>query len=132
MLNTEYTKQKFALVKDPNKFFQQERGSSVILKVKAMYEAVRTVFNITAPRFEIMESDEDEVYKFTVVGSDYPKQDLGSLVFIPKARRLDVWVAGDIIPLLQFKVRTPVFRNYSAFLDRAGVAKIFDRMVNIL
>ncbi len=132
MLNTEYTKQNFAIVKEPGKFFQQERGSSTVLKVKAMYESIKIIFNITTPRLEIMESDEDEVYKFTVIGTDYPKQDLGSFVFIPKARRLDVWIAGDIIPLLQFKVRTPVFRNYSSFLDRAGLAKIFDRLVNIL
>ena len=132
MLNTEYTKQPFALVKDPGKFFQQERGSSTILKVKAMYEAIKVVFNVVAPKLEIMESEEDEVYKYTVISPDYLKQELGSLVYIPKTRRLDVWVGGDIIPLLQFKVRNPVFRNYSAFLDRAGVAKIFDRMVNIL
>ena len=131
MLPVNYIDLKFADVKDPMAFFKDSADKNEALKLKSLYEAMKVIFNInTNIKFQVAEGE--NIYKYIILSSDYRKVPIGFIIVIPKQRRLDIWNVGENFPLVQFKVRTAVFKNYSMLLEQAGVEKIFDRLVTIL
>ena len=51
---------------------------------------------------------------------------------IPKDNRFDVFNADSNIPVIQWKNKKPVFKNYSMLLDKMGLDKLFTKIVNPL
>lgn len=74
----------------------------------------------------------ENIYRYNILSSDYKKQIIGYLIYIPKQRRLDIWTYGEVTPIIQYKGKTIAFKNYSTFLDKIGLDKLFDRFSGII
>lgn len=130
MLNLSYQTKAFSLVAKPVDLFKELGSSSESIKVKLIYDTAKSIFGTNSVLIEISEGD--NIYRYNILSSDYKKQPLGYFVYIPKERRLDVWITGEMLPLLQYKGKTIVFKNFSGFLDKIGLNKLFDRFSGIL
>ena len=86
------------------------KGGNLILSMSVGTEPVNTVF------------------KYAILGDDYKKSLIGELFYIPSQRRLDVWIPGLPQPIIQFKERKAVFKNYALLFDRLGVSSLFERL----
>ena len=126
MLNVDYNKLVFAEVKNVTGFFKEEAGANA-MKVKSLYDSIKLTFGLNS--LVMMVAQEADVYKYVILGQDVRKTVLGSIVYIPKDKRLDIWLPGDILPMLQFKGRSVVFKNYAALLDKLGLDRMFDKLI---
>ena len=131
MLGIDYMGLNYLDIGDPMVFFKDINNKNESLKLKSMFESIRSVFNITTS-LKLQVAEGQKVYKYIICTSDYRKTPIGFAIYIPEQRRLDIWNVGEPLPFVQYKVRTTVFRNYSLLLGQAGLDKLFDRMVSVL
>lgn len=131
MLSIDYVKLTFADVKDPGVLFKEAANRTEALKLKSAWEAMKTVFNVNV-NVKLQVAEGSSVYKFIVLSPDFKKIPVGVIFVIPGQKRVDVWSVGDNLPLIQFKSRAAVFKNYPAILDMAGLDKLFERLVTTL
>jgi hypothetical protein len=130
MLPLVYNAAQYGIVQKPNDLFRELGTSSESIKVKQLYDAAKLIFGVSSIQIEIAQGE--SIYKYSVLDGTYQKNIIGYFFYMPKTRRLDIWVSGELMPLIQFKGKSVVFKNYSAFLDKIGLEKLFDRFSAIL
>lgn len=131
MLPINYGLLVYAEVNKPAELFRDMGNNTESGKVRSLFDSAKSVFGITSVNFYI--SKESGVYKFVILsGPVRNRQIVGELYYIPKDRRLDIWTAGDTVPILQFKGKGVVFRNYSEFYEKLGFVKLFERLTSNL
>ena len=86
------------------------KGGNLILSMSVRTEPVNTVF------------------KYSILGEDYKKSLIGELIYIPSQRRMDIWIPGLPQPMIQFKERKAIFKNYALLLDRVEIDKSFEKL----
>lgn len=132
MEETNYLGMKYAKVSNKADFFKG--GPPEMIQVKNLYEAIKILFNLPSDRVEIevVESGA-RIYRFTLFNPQVTKNVLGWVVYIPFQNRLDIYTIRDFkTPLIQFRNKKPVWKNYSIFLDRAGFDKLFNKLINVI
>lgn len=129
MLDLNYNYYKFAEVKNVTGFFK-ELGHNHMMKVKAMHDNIKLLFNLNKLMLYIAEGA--EIYQFIIPSQDFRNLEVGRAIYQPVDKRLDLWMAGDRVPLIQFKGKKVVHKNYSPFLDMAGLDKLFGKLTNSL
>jgi hypothetical protein len=131
MLGIGYMGLNYLDIGDPMVFFKDISDKNESLKLKAMFGAIQSVFNVTTS-LKLQVAEGQKVYRYTICTPDYKKAPIGFVTYIPDQRRLDIWNIGESLPLVQYKIRSAVFRNYSLLLCQAGFDKMFERMVSVL
>jgi hypothetical protein len=129
MLDLGYRNLNFAEVSNVTGFFK-ELSKERLMKVKSMFDNIKISFGINKLNLQIAEGA--DIYKFTILSKDHRQYILGEIVYMPSDKRLDVWVTGEFAPLIQFKNKKVVYKNYSEFMDYLGFDRIFDRLVNVM
>ena len=102
-----------------------------ILKVRAIIENTKLLFNLPSTRV-VLEVDEDgaRVYKITLLDTTINRQPFGTIVYLPLQHRLDLYTISSDMPLIQWKNKKPVFKSYDFLLDRAGLDRLFSKIIN--
>ncbi len=131
LLDLTYMATVFSTVKDLADFFKTSLPEMKI--VKRLYNSIKLTFNAPEGRVIVQCSEGDRLYKFIILSNDVHKYPICNFVYIPSLDRLDFY-SQDMphMPMLQWKNKKPVFKNYSEALDRAGMDKIFIGIINTL
>ena len=128
-----YLGMKYAKVSDKVDFFKSQLPE--MRQVKNLYEAIKLLFNLASDKVEIEIVEGGlRVYRYTLFNPIAAQKNvLGWVVYIPYQSRLDIYTVNDFnIPLIQFRNKKPIWKNYSIFLDRAGLDKIFNKLINAI
>ena len=104
-----------------------------IKSIKKLYSQIKLVFNAPEGRVIVQCGEGSRIYKFLVLSNDVHKYPVCNFIYIPEENRLDFF-SMDMphIPMIQWKNKKAVFKNYSEALDRAGMDKIFNSIINTL
>ena len=129
MLDLNYQVLNFANVQDLNDFY---RGTlPEINKIKALVSTLRLLYSLPPDRVILQVSEGDRVYK--VILKNEKKGMMGWFIYIPLQKRLDIYSSNDPnIPLIQWKNKKAVTKNYDQILDYAKIDKVFDRILNVI
>lgn len=128
--NTSYISLPFADVKDLADFYKTRLPE--VPQVRGIFNNLKLILSLPGDRIILSVSEGDRIYKYTILAPGVKKQVLGWLVYIPGAKRLDLFISETPeSPILQWKNRKVVFKNYSLLFDRLGLDKLFDRVVNV-
>ena len=129
MLNTNYNLLNFALVTDLNNFFKTKLPE--IIQIKSIIDNSKILFNLTSNNIQLLCAEGERVYKFIILSPGVNKIPIGWFVYIPGQKRIDLYTPDSpLIPLIQWKNKKPVFKNYMPILDRAGLDKLFEKIIN--
>jgi hypothetical protein len=129
MLDISYNSLTYSKVVDFNDFYRSKLPE--ILHVRAIIENSKLLFNLPSTRI-ILEVDEsgERVYKITLLDTSVSRQPFGVLVYLPLQHRLDLYTVSSDMPLIQWKNKKPVFKSYDFLLDRAGLDRLFSKIIN--
>ena len=129
MLNTNYNLLNFALVTNLNDFFKTKLPE--IIQIKSIIDNTKILFNLTSNNIQLLCAEGERVYKFIILSPGVNKIPIGWFVYIPGQKRIDLYTPDSpLIPLIQWKNKKPVFKNYMPILDRAGLDKLFEKIIN--
>lgn len=131
MLNLRYLQVQYAEVKGGSKdlLLIQGKVDSGVSKARLMLENLKKTYGNWEVKLYIAESD--NIYKFIITKGK--KYEIGSLYYIPKDRRLDIWdTTYGPAPLVQFRARKVEYKQYSPLLEGSGIEKLWDRLSSIL
>ena len=131
MLSTSYNYLNFARVKDMNDLFKSNLPE--IPKVKSLIDNSCLLFSLPSNKVLLNVAEGERVYRIDLLSLGVNKAIFGILFYVPLNRQLDIYTADDpTIPIIQFKNKKAVWKNFSTLLDRAGLERIFDKLSNII
>lgn len=123
----------FAKVQNLASFYKDSSSLPEIPKLRALIENAKLLFSLPSSRIILECAEGERVYRITLLTTDVKKQIFGFIIYIPDNRQLDIYdVSDQSIPLLQFKSKKAVFRNYSHLLYKAGLDTLFLKLSNVL
>lgn len=132
MLDTSYNRLQFSQVVDYNDFYKSKLPE--MIRIRSLFDNTKLLFNIPGDRIVLSVGQGERIYKLTILSPDVKKNIIGWIVYIPlEQSRLDIYIPDNPdIPLIQWKNKQVVHKNYSYLLDRAGFDKLFGRLVNVV
>lgn len=131
LLNVTYNGYVFSRVKDLNDLFKENLPEMKV--VKGLFTAMKLCFNLPNDRVLVDVAEGDRIYKYTILTLDIYKYPLGWFVYLPLEKRLDFYSQDSPnLPLIQWKNKKPIWKGYADILDRAGMDKIFQPIINVL
>lgn len=131
MENNNYLGMKYAMVADKADFFKSNLPE--MIQVRSLYEAIKLLFDLSSERVQIETVEGARIYRYTLLSPTVQRNVLGWIVYIPLEKRLDIYTVRDFnTPLIQYRNKRPVWKNYSMMLDRAGFDKLFNRLLNVI
>lgn len=130
-LSNNYLMLPFSEVVDINDFMKSKLPE--MNQVKGLYDNIKLLFNLPGSNIALFCSEGERIYKYMVLAQDLYKTPLGWFYYIPAQKRLDLYSPDSpSIPILQWKNKKPVFKNYLSIFDRVGLDKLFSKLVNIV
>lgn len=129
MLDISYNTLDYSKVVDLNDFYRSKLPE--IFKIRSIIDNSKLLFNLPGTRV-ILEVDEagKRIYRITLLDTSVNKQPFGILIYLPLQNRLDLYSMSSDVPLIQWKNKRPVFKSYDFLLDRAGLDKLFQKIIN--
>lgn len=120
----------FSVVSDLSDFYKSKLPE--MTKIKALVDNIKLLFNLPADRVIVEVAEGERVYKFTTLTTDVKKLPFGYFVYMPLLGRLDAYSIDNPFPLIQWKQKKPVYKGYSVFLDKCGLDRVFDKIINVI
>jgi len=131
LLETNYLSDKFSTIIDITDFYKTALPE--MKTVKSLYTAIKQLYNTTNDRILFQCAEGKRIYKYIVLSKDIHKYPVGWFIYIPEKKRLDFYTEEEpSLPFIQWYNKKPVWKNYPAALDRAGLDKIFTGIINSL
>lgn len=131
MLSVNYNQVQFSNVIDYNDFYKTKLPE--IIKIRSLVDNTKLLFNLPGDRVILQVGQGERIYKLLLLSPDIKKNIIGWIIYLPLESRLDIFLPDNPdIPLLQWKNKQAVHKNYATLLDRAGLDKLFSRLVNII
>lgn len=123
----------FARVKDLANFYKDNASLPETPKLRGLIDNSKLLFSLPSNRVALEVVEGERIYRISLMSPDVNRLVFGWLVYIPQNRQLEIYTPDDPnIPLIQFKSKKAVFKNYSTLLDRAGLDTIFSKLYNVL
>lgn len=125
MLDTSYLSYPFAIVPRLTDFYRDSGTLPEIPIVRNLINAIKSVFKVPANRVQLWVGQGIRAYRFDIY--DNSKMSIASIVYLPETKRLDLFdnmISSDI-PLIQWKNKRMMSKNYSTMADMVGYGKLF-------
>ena len=123
----------FAKVQNLAGFYKDSSNLPETTKLRSLIENAKLLFSLPSSRVILGCAEGERIYKITLLTADVSKQVFGFMIYIPDNRQLDIYdVSDQYTPLIQFKSKKAVFKNYSNLLDKAGLDTLFIKLSNVL
>ena len=132
MEHIQYQSFDYTMVPSQNRieFFKDLTVIGDNIKVKIIYELIKSVLAVGDKNILIETCIEQRVYKFSVTYQSYA---LGTFFYLPVESRMDIYVPESYnFPFVQFKKKKVVHKSYNALLDRLGLDRLFERFIKVL
>ena len=132
LLDITYNNLSFSNIVNTADFFKSGPSSEMI-SVKTLYNNIKILFGLNSERVIISLSEANRVYKFTLSLPNDIKKIFGFIVYIPSQRRIDIYTSENVqVPLIQYKGKKIMYKSYPYLLDKAGLDKLFTKLITVL
>lgn len=129
MLSLNYLKLSFADIQDLNSFYRERLPE--IPKLRSFINTLRLMFSLPPTRIQLQVGQGARVYK--VMMKDTKKRVFGWFVLMPLESRIDLFdYTNPEVPVIQWKNKKAVTKNYDEVLINAGIEKVFDRIIGLV
>ena len=124
-----YMSENYSIVASKADFFKNRLPETPILR--KLYDSVKLTFGLPTDRVIISVAEGKRYYKLTLLSTDIKKYTIGEIYFLPEIKGLDIFIPDNPnVPLLQWRNKKPVWKNYSTLLDMVGLDKLFGKLIN--
>jgi hypothetical protein len=131
MLPINYKYTSYSRVADIADFFKSTLPE--MHKLKALHNSLKLLFKVTNADIIVECSDVGRIYKFTLMSTGVNKYPIGEFYYLPQNKQLDLWdLSKPQMPLIQWKGKKAVFKNYSLLLDKVEMEKLFQKITNVI
>lgn len=131
MENTSYVILNFSEVIDTADFFRTS-GLKEIPKIRSIIDSAKMLFKVPGNAIKIYVAEGKRIYKIVFYKSTLDKVPFAWLVYLPESRRMDLYDSTNpTVPLIQWKNKRPVFKNFTGLLDIIGVDTMFSRLITV-
>ncbi len=122
---------RFSLVEDLAAFWQERLPE--IPRIKTLMMNVQLLFNLPSNRVMLEVAEGQRIYKVTFMTPDVEKIPFGWVVYLPQIKQIDLYSVRDAgMPMVQWKNKKIVTKNFDYLFERAGIETIFNKLVNSL
>lgn len=103
-----------------------------MIQIRSLLDNIKLLFGISSNRIIIdVAEDNQRIYKFTLLNPNISQNIMGWIIFMPLIQGLDIYtVSTPNTPLIQWRKKKIIFKNYDLFLDRVGFDKLFNKLLN--
>jgi hypothetical protein len=125
--NLDYLNYGYMVVSDKQDFFKTNLVE--ITKLKVLLNSCSTLFKIPQKDISVAVSKtDDKVYRVGI--EDKKLGVIGLLYYIPKERRLDLYDSDPRVPLMSWKNKKCIWKNYSNLLGKLNIEKLFQSLIS--
>lgn len=125
----EYDSYKFSIVTNFNDFFKSSLPE--MRSIRSIHNNIKILLNLPTDRVQIYVAEGKRIYKFIMITPDVSKTILGWIYYTPLEKKIDLFLPETpSIPFMQWKEKKLTFKNYTGLLDRVGIDKLFNKIVN--
>ena len=129
MLDLNYLKTSFADITDLNSFYRERLLE--VPKIRSFINTLRLMYSLPPSRIRLQVGQGSRVYK--VIMMDNKKSVFGWFILMPLENRVDLFdYSNPEIPVIQWKNKKAVTKNYDKVLINAGIEKVFDRIIGLI
>lgn len=129
MLDLNYLKTSFADITDLNSFYRERLPE--IPKIRSFINTLRLMYSLPPSRIQLQVGQGSRVYK--VIMMDNKKNTFGWFILIPLETRVDLFdYSSPEVPIIQWKNKKAVTKNYNQVLINAKIEKVFDRIISLI
>ena len=129
MLSLDYLKLSFADISDLNSFYRERLPE--IPKIKSFINTLRLMYSLPPSRIQVQVGEGSRVYK--IIMKDNKKNIFGWFVLIPLETRVDLFdYSSPEVPIIQWKNKKAITKNYNQVLINAKIEKVFDRIIGLI
>lgn len=127
-LSFDYMLDKYMLVSDKQDFFRITLPE--ISKLRTLCSSCANLFKVSQTNISIAVSkrEENKVYRLGIESKQSGV--IALLYYIPSEGRLDLYDSDPNTPLIAWKNRRCVFKNYSELLKILGIDKLFQPIIS--
>ncbi len=131
MISTDYNAYRYAIVENLAVFYRDSGANHGVSRLRSMIDAIKIQFKLPASRIKVYVSEGDEVYRVEMYLPGTSKVPFGWWMYLPKSNQLDLYDASlsSSIPIIQWKNKKAVTKNYSTLLDRSNLDSIYRGIV---
>ena len=130
MINTDYLKLQVYPVKDKNDFFKS--GIKEATTLRNLCSVCRRIFVVPDTGIKLSVVGESGIYRIDVYDGNIRKSIIGRIYYIPNNRRLDVYDDNGEIPLVAWKSKKCIWKNYSTLLQKVNLENLFLPLVSLI
>lgn len=129
MLDTRYLLLEFDEVVNINDFYREKLPE--IIKIKSLISAIRLMYSLPPKNINLSVSKGDRAYRLDLY--DNRKILFGQIYYLPLLKQVDLYTSEDIeTPILQWKNKKAVTKNYNRLFLYSNIDKVFDRIISLL
>ena len=132
MIGTTYKGYQFALVPKIQDFYRDSGKLPEVTGLKMIISGLRGVFKVPQGKISLYVAEGARVYKINISDPKSPKNLIfATLYYIPEEKQIDLYdnmVSSDI-PMIQWKNKRIVTKNYSMMADLAGYGRLFQSII---
>lgn len=130
MLNIMYQNLNYSIVKDRADFFKSPLAEMIY--VRSLFDSIKILFGINDNKITLgVSTDNSRVYKYSIFNPTVNNMIIGCIFYLPLQKRLDIYTLDNFkLPLIQYRDKKIVYKNYNIFFDRVGFSKLFDKLLN--
>ena len=112
-----------------NDFYREQLPE--IIKIKSLVSALRLMYSLPPKNINLYVSKGGRVYRLDLY--DNRKILFGQLYYLPLLKQVDLYTSEDIeVPVLQWKNKKAVTKNYNRLFLYSNIDKVFDRIIGLL
>lgn len=130
MINTDYLKLQVYPVKDKNDFFKS--GIKEATTLRNLCSVCRRMFVVPDTGIKLSVVGESGIYRIDIYDGNIRKSIIGRIYYIPNNRRLDVYDDNGEIPLVAWKSKKCIWKNYSTLLQKVNLENLFLPLVSLI
>ena len=122
----------FAQVEKLSEFYKDSSKLQETIKIRAIVDGIRNSFKVPQSKVKLSVAQGARIYKFDISNPKQIKdQIIAAIYYLPELNRVDLYdyMISPDIPLIQWRNKKVVFKNYSMLADMAGYDKLFQPIV---
>ena len=126
-----YNSLNFSLVTDLAEFYRSKLAE--ISRIRSMVDSAKILLHLPSSTIKVYVAEGMRVYKIELYKTTLDKVPFCWIVYMPQQKRLDLYdlEKSSQAPLIQWKNKKPVFKNYTSLFDLLSIDKLFGRIITV-
>lgn len=129
MINNDYLQSQVSPIKDRNDFFKS--GIKGATTLRNLCSVCRRIFIVPDTSIKLSVIGDSGIYRIDIYDGSIRKTLIGRIYYIPNKRRLDIYDSDTSIPLVAWKSKKCIWKNYSELLQKVNLENLFLPLVSL-